>query len=379
MGGNVLSSLSTFGGGFTGYIVPFLFVLTIVVFFHELGHFLVARWCGIKVLAFSIGFGPEIVGFNDRHGTRWKLSAIPLGGYVKFFGDENAASVPDHRCRGRHGARRTQGQLPSQAGAGARGRRRGRPDRQFHPGDRDLRRHFHDCSASRPPSARVDTVQPGSAAAAAGFQPGDLVIAIDGSKIDSFLRHAAHRQLSAPASRSTIEVERGGVQITLKATPNLNEVKDNFGNVHRLGVLGISRSMAPATSRPRRSTRCTRCGWASRRPGSSSTGRCPIIGGVFAGREAADQLGGPIRIAQVSGQVGLPCRFRWRSLLHLAAVLSVSIGLSEPVSRPAARWRSPFVLRHRSHARPAAVRAGPGGRVPDRLRDRRDVDGFCNL
>ncbi len=81
--------------GLAGYIVPFLFVLTIVVFFHELGHFLVARWCGIKVLTFSIGFGPELVGFNDRYGTRWKLSAIPLGGYVKFFGDENAASVPD--------------------------------------------------------------------------------------------------------------------------------------------------------------------------------------------------------------------------------------------------------------------------------------------
>src|SRR5262249_42728974 len=73
---------------------PFLFVLTIVVFFHELGHFLVARWCGVKVLTFSVGFGPELIGFNDRRGTRWKLAAIPLGGYVKFYGDDNAASVP---------------------------------------------------------------------------------------------------------------------------------------------------------------------------------------------------------------------------------------------------------------------------------------------
>src|SRR5215217_5823265 len=90
-----MNSLSSLGGGFTGYVVPFLFVLTVVVFFHELGHFLVARWCGVRVLVFSLGFGPEIVGFNDRQGTRWKLSAVPLGGYVKFFGDENAASVPD--------------------------------------------------------------------------------------------------------------------------------------------------------------------------------------------------------------------------------------------------------------------------------------------
>src|SRR5438270_13831939 len=82
------------GGWFSGYVIPFLFVLTIVVFFHELGHFLVARWCRVRVLTFSIGFGPELVGFNDRHGTRWKISAVPLGGYVKFFGDENEASAP---------------------------------------------------------------------------------------------------------------------------------------------------------------------------------------------------------------------------------------------------------------------------------------------
>src|SRR5215203_2150589 len=90
-----LGGLGMWGNGRTGWIIPFLFVLSIVVFFHELGHFLVARWCGVRVLTFSIGFGPELVGFNDRHDTRWKLSAIPLGGYVKFFGDDNAASVPD--------------------------------------------------------------------------------------------------------------------------------------------------------------------------------------------------------------------------------------------------------------------------------------------
>src|SRR5215211_8528267 len=81
-----------------GYLVPFLFVLTVVVFVHEMGHFLVGRWCGVGVTAFSIGFGPEIAGFTDRRGTRWKLSAIPLGGYVKFVGDVNAASVPDQEA-----------------------------------------------------------------------------------------------------------------------------------------------------------------------------------------------------------------------------------------------------------------------------------------
>ena len=92
---NSLASLSFWDTGWTGWIIPFLFVLSIVVFFHELGHFLVARLCGIRVLTFSVGFGPELAGFYDRHGTRWKISAIPLGGYVKFFGDESAASTPD--------------------------------------------------------------------------------------------------------------------------------------------------------------------------------------------------------------------------------------------------------------------------------------------
>ena len=140
---NILGNIGSWGGWLTGYVVPFLFVLTIVVFFHELGHFLVARWCGVRVLVFSVGFGPELFGFNDRHGTRWKVSAIPLGGYVKFFGDENAASVPDaddDQPDERDGAAR---QLLPQAGRPARRHRRGRTDREFHPRDRDLRGGVH--------------------------------------------------------------------------------------------------------------------------------------------------------------------------------------------------------------------------------------------
>src|SRR5688572_5247970 len=92
---DVFSNFGLWGGGFTGWIIPFLFGLSVVVFFHELGHFLIARLFGVRVLVFSVGFGRELLGFTDRHGTRWKIAAIPLGGYVKFFGDENAASVPD--------------------------------------------------------------------------------------------------------------------------------------------------------------------------------------------------------------------------------------------------------------------------------------------
>src|SRR3974390_1630958 len=92
---NFLSGINMLGSGVLGIVIPFLFVLTPVVFFHELGHFLVARWCGVRILVFSIGFGPELLGFYDRHGTRCKIAAVPLGGYVKFFGDEGPASTPD--------------------------------------------------------------------------------------------------------------------------------------------------------------------------------------------------------------------------------------------------------------------------------------------
>ena len=90
-----MEGLTGIFGFLTGYIIPFVLVLSLLVFVHEMGHYLVGRWSGIRILAFSVGFGPEIIGFSDRHGTRWKISAIPLGGYVRFFGDEDASSKPD--------------------------------------------------------------------------------------------------------------------------------------------------------------------------------------------------------------------------------------------------------------------------------------------
>ena len=94
----LLTKVAGLGETIITYLLPFLFVLTVVVFFHELGHFIVARWCKVTVRVFSLGFGREIFGFNDKKGTRWRLSWIPLGGYVKFLGDENAASVPDQEA-----------------------------------------------------------------------------------------------------------------------------------------------------------------------------------------------------------------------------------------------------------------------------------------
>ena len=319
---DIMGALGTFGGNLAGYIVPFLFVLTIVVFFHELGHFLVARRCGVKVLTFSIGFGPEILGFFDRYGTRWKISAVPLGGYVKFFGDENAASVPDRETV----AQMTEAEkavsfvhqrVSPRAAVVAAG-----PIANFILAIAIFAGIFM-LYGKQTTSARVDTVQTASAAEAAGFKPGDLVTAIDGEKIDSF--SDMQRIVSISAGETlTIEVDRGGAHVVLKATPQLKELKDNFGNVHRLGVLGISRSMAPGDIKTQKLSPPQALLAGVQETWFVVDRTLSYIGGVVVGREAADELGGPIRIAQVSGQVASA---GFVALIHLTAVLSVSIGL----------------------------------------------------
>ena len=322
MGSFFSSHLHAFGGGVFGQIVLFLCVLSVVVFFHELGHFLVGRWCGVRILVFSIGFGPELAGFNDRRGTRWKISAIPLGGYVKFFGDENAGSVPDERVLE---------SIPE--------------------GERARSYHFQPVYkraaivvagplanfllaivifaaifgiyGKQTLSARVDSVQAGSAAAAAGFQQGDVVVAINGEAIDNFAD--MQRIVSDSAGEAlNIKVDRNGSQIVLKATPDLKEVKDNFGNVHRMGILGISRSTTPGDVKYQAVSPIQAIGMGAQETWFVVDRTLSYIGGVIVGREAADQLGGPIRIAQISGQVAT---IGFVALIHLAAVLSVSIGL----------------------------------------------------
>ncbi len=319
---NVVGALSALGGGIVGYVVPFLFVLTIVVFFHEFGHFLIARLCGVRVLAFSIGFGPELFGFYDRHGTRWKVAAVPLGGYVKFFGDDNAASVPDRDALAamnekEKGESFINKPVAARAAVVAAG-----PIANFILAILIFAGIFT-LYGKQMATARVDAVQADSPAAAAGFKAGDLVVAIDGDKISSF--GDMQRIVSTSAGEALkIEVERNGKDIVLNATPALKEIKDNFGNVHRMGVLGISRSMAPGDIKTERVNPVYAVGLGAKETWFVIDRTLSYIGGVFAGREAADQLGGPIRIAQVSGEVA---SVGFVALIHLTAVLSVSIGL----------------------------------------------------
>ncbi|MBS7554205.1 RIP metalloprotease RseP [Ancylobacter dichloromethanicus] len=318
----LLASMGGNASWLLGYVVPFLFVLTIVVFFHELGHFWVARRAGVKVVAFSIGFGPEIVGFNDRHGTRWKLSAIPLGGYVKFLGDENAASAPDRDALGHMSeADRRESFFHKPVGARAAIVAAG-PIANFILAIVIFAGLFMTVGR-QVTTPQVDAVQAGSAAERAGFQPNDVILAINGTPIDSF--GDMQRIVSANAGEQlAVEVERGDQRLTLEATPDLREVTDTFGNVHRIGVLGISRDTGGGQVRTERFGPVQAVTMATQEVWFIVDRTFSYLGGVVTGRERADQLGGPIRIAQVSGQVAT---FGMAALLQLAAVLSVSIGL----------------------------------------------------
>jgi regulator of sigma E protease len=322
MGSYLLSHLHALGGGVSGYLIPFLFVLSVVVFFHEFGHFIVARLTGVRVLVFSIGFGPELAGFNDRHGTRWKISAIPLGGYVKFFGDENAGSAPDtpqlesmnanERAESFHFQSVLKRAVIVVAG----------PAANFVLAIAIFAAIFV-IYGKQSMSARVDMVQPDSAAAAAGFQPGDVVVAIDGKPIADFAD--MQRVVSESAGESlTIEVNREGTPLVLKATPTLKEVKDNFGNVHRIGILGISRSMDAADLKFQPVSPPQAIVMGAQETWFIVERTLSYVGGVIVGRESADELGGPARIAQISGQVA---KIGFVALVHLVGVLSVSIGL----------------------------------------------------
>ena len=322
MGSYFLSHLHLLGGGVVGYLVPFLFVLSLVVFFHELGHFLVARWCGVRVMVFSIGFGPEIIGFNDRYGTRWKISAVPLGGFVKFLGDDSAASTPDNAALAKmdEGERAHSFMFQSvlkRAAIVVAG-----PVANFILAIVIFAAVFM-VYGKQTMSARVDSVQAGSAAAAAGFEPGDLVVSIDGHAIDNFTQ--MQRIVSESAGETLeITVRRDGATKTLKATPALQEKKDVFGNVRRIGILGIQRSPAPEDLKAQPVGPLQAVWLGVQESWDVVDQTLTYVGGVIIGRKSADQLGGPIRIAQMSGQVA---SLGFVVLLHFSGMLSVSIGL----------------------------------------------------
>lgn len=318
----MLDSIIGTNGLLIGTIVPFLFVLTVVVFVHEMGHYLIGRLCGIGVNAFSIGFGPELVGFTDSHGTRWKLSAIPLGGYVKFVGDMSATSQPaseemealseSDRARAFHLQPVWKRAATVVAG----------PLFNFLLTIAVFAVMFaaYGRFVSEP---IVSEVRADSPAAAAGFLPGDRFVSVDGSKVETFAD--VQRLVSGRAGDElSFVMLRQGEEVLLRATPESTEQTDALGNTIKVGIIGVVSS--PEAGQPRAveygpleavGEAVTETGYIIVRTGQ-------FLKRFVAGREDRCQLGGPVRIADMAGKAASK-GFEW--LIQLVALLSVGIGV----------------------------------------------------
>lgn len=312
-------------GQFAGpllYAFAFLSVLTIVVFFHELGHFLVARWCGVTVKAFSIGFGKEIFGFYDKHGTRWKLSWIPLGGYVKFMDDENAASVPSPDAIAQMTPEQRAGSfhlkpLWQRAAVVAAG-----PIANFILAMVIFTLWFwiHGVYTTE---ARVDAVSPDGPAARAGLQPGDLVTAIDGTPVSSFekIQRIVGTNVGNPLK---FKVDRAGQEVELTIVPEVRVQTAPNGDKQSMVIIGVTRTASKETIKVYNPGLIESVGLAGDRTWFIVTSTLGYLSDVFQRKQSGDQLGGPIRIADIAGQVA---KQGLEYVIQLAAFISVSVGL----------------------------------------------------
>lgn len=305
-----------------GTIVPFLFVLTIVVFFHELGHFAVARWCNVKVDAFAVGFGKEIFGWYDKKGTRWKLCMIPLGGYVKFAGDENAASVPSRELIASMSEEERKTAFIAKAVWQRAAIVAAGPIANFLLAIVIFAALF--ASAGKQGLVPVvDEVFPDGAAERGGIHAGDIVKEIDGREIHTFgeLRQIVLMNANNPL---VFEVDRGGKLVSLTVTPDAKEKEVFFGERQMAGDIGLRGNADPENIIHIKYGPIGALGEGVKETYRIMDGTVSYIWGVITQRQSADQLGGPIRVAEISGKVAdhgiIP-------LISLAAVLSVSIGL----------------------------------------------------
>ncbi len=312
-----------FGVPFT--LASFLVALTVVVFVHEFGHFWVARRNGVRCQAFSIGFGPELFGYTDKLGTRWKFSLIPLGGYVKMFGEAETMQAVEGGKEGEAKSEfreltpeeklvsfkhKTVGQRAAIAVAG--------PAVNFL--FAIVVFWFTFMSVGRPITEPViGTVQEGSAAAAAGLAPEDRVLSIDGTKVERFEDIRGVIQLSTGAPLDVV-IRRRTEELTLSVAPRQSVTKDTFGNETKVFLLGITSS---GETRYKDLNPATALGEAVDQTYQIVRGTTVALGQIVAGTRGTEDLGGPIRIAKYSGQAA---QSGVAGFIIFMAILSLNLG-----------------------------------------------------
>lgn len=320
--GELISAIGAGLPSLAATLVAFVFVLVVVVFVHEMGHFLVGRWCGIGVKTFSIGFGPELFGWNDRHGTRWRVAAVPLGGYVKFVGDAGAASEPDPEEiaslseEERAVAFHTQPVWKRAATVFA------GPFANFVLTIVVFAAMFsiYGKFVSEPVIAKI---LPDSPAAIAGMLPGDRFVSVDGVKVETF--NDVQRLVSGRAGEPIVFVLlRNGNEVTVTATPEVREQTDPLGNVVKVGLIGVINDQTVGEPRVVTFTPVGAVAEAVSETGFVISRTFQFMKRFAVGREDKCQLGGPVKIADMAGKAAQK-GFEW--LVQLIALLSVGIGI----------------------------------------------------
>jgi regulator of sigma E protease len=303
--------------GFTFTILSFLLVIGPLVFIHELGHYAVGRWFGVHAEAFSIGFGPELASWTDRRGTRWRLAALPLGGYVKFKGDMSVASEADPRWL----------ELSPQERAGC-----------FHTkpvGQRALivlagpavnlifaaliLAGFAFAYGENITEPRISGFAAESTAEQAGLRQGDLILSVDGEEIERFSELRNIIVTHKPGERVALVVKRGEEKLDLPVEIGAVEVKDRFGNVMRYGALGVQSQ--DVTVRPVSLIEAPIVGL--RQTGQLIAMMADGLVQIITGRASLDEMGGPLKMAQFSGE---QAALGAAALVFWIALVSINLG-----------------------------------------------------